>query len=451
MAYVFVSYRRADSTSFALRIVDRLSLELGKGHVFIDVEELQAGDEFPKELSKTLARANACVVVIGPQWCSITGADGRRRLDDPADYVLREIRLALDRHALIIPVLVDGARMPSEEELPAEIRELARFQAVVLSSRTFNDDIEYLLVPLRNRGPLSVFVPAFMGPFIGSSLSQLLREVTTPERKTNTAPQTQPAAAPRGEEAVILLGTMILWAGTSFGLGLATRSAFRQRTRDVAQMAILVCIGAAVTRLVVLGVHATELFELSEDFLHDQNIYFLNKFLLENMFRALVFWTLAAASVLLSGWRIAELSSSLKVRLALCVGVAGAAGILFGALVDRAQVELLRRLEIDWTIPGTFEFPFRCVMIASAMLWALRARTSLPIVRQIRMLALIFGFGLVASVASGTVARALGFQDAWGFPNGVMYGVFVPLAIRYVIDPLRRPAQPPSVAASAGV
>lgn len=39
--------------------------------------------------------------------------DGVRRLDDPADYVRREIELALEADTLLVPVLVEGAAVPA--------------------------------------------------------------------------------------------------------------------------------------------------------------------------------------------------------------------------------------------------------------------------------------------------------------------------------------------------
>ena len=85
------------------------------------------------------------LAVIGPRWLTGTGADGHRRLDDPADFVRLEIEAAFARNVRVIPVLVDGARIPGIAELPASIAQLARRQALELSPSRFGSDTARLL------------------------------------------------------------------------------------------------------------------------------------------------------------------------------------------------------------------------------------------------------------------------------------------------------------------
>jgi hypothetical protein len=68
------------------------------------------------------------IVMIGPNWASIADATGRRRLDDPNDWVVAEIERALKQDKKIFPVQIEGASMPKEPELPPSIRELASIQ-----------------------------------------------------------------------------------------------------------------------------------------------------------------------------------------------------------------------------------------------------------------------------------------------------------------------------------
>lgn len=72
------------------------------------------------------------IAIIGPNWLG-TQDDGPRRLDDPDDWVRLEVEAAISRGIRVIPVLVDGARMPVETELPQSLRGLARRQAVTLN------------------------------------------------------------------------------------------------------------------------------------------------------------------------------------------------------------------------------------------------------------------------------------------------------------------------------
>jgi hypothetical protein len=70
---------------------------------------------------------------------------GRTRLDNPGDFVRLEIEAALTRGVRVIPVLVDGARMPRPDQLPASLALLARRQAIELSHTRFSTDLTGLL------------------------------------------------------------------------------------------------------------------------------------------------------------------------------------------------------------------------------------------------------------------------------------------------------------------
>ena len=69
------------------------------------------------------------LVVIGPNWLNAKDESGGRRLDNPDDFVAIEIAAALARGIRVIPVLVDGARMPKAGELPDLLKPLVRRQA----------------------------------------------------------------------------------------------------------------------------------------------------------------------------------------------------------------------------------------------------------------------------------------------------------------------------------
>jgi len=47
-------------------------------------------------------------VPIGRQWATLADEEGRRRLDDPDDYVRFEVQAALERGVRVIPVLAPG-------------------------------------------------------------------------------------------------------------------------------------------------------------------------------------------------------------------------------------------------------------------------------------------------------------------------------------------------------
>ena len=91
-------------------------------------------------------------MVIGPTWVSAAGTVGRR-LDDPDDFVRREVRVALARRVPLVPVLVNGAPMPRREELPGDIADLVDYQAIrVGSDLDFHPDMDRLIDQLRRPG-----------------------------------------------------------------------------------------------------------------------------------------------------------------------------------------------------------------------------------------------------------------------------------------------------------
>ncbi len=149
MNKVFLSYRRKDSPGYAGRISDHIRRHLGSGLVFRDVDELEAGADFVDTIEKTISACRAFILVIGPQW-NPRDKDGRARLDDPQDWVRREIAGALAHNLFMIPALVDGARMPAVDELPAEIAAITRRHAIELDDGRFESDVERLVRAVRS-------------------------------------------------------------------------------------------------------------------------------------------------------------------------------------------------------------------------------------------------------------------------------------------------------------
>ena len=149
---VFISYRREDSGGFAGRIYDRLVSQLGREHVFCDVDPIAHGIDVVDVASDRVSKCDALVVLISPHWIRTPDENGRRRLDDPADLVRIEIEAALKQGVQILPVLLDGAAMPSSEDLPDSLKTLARRQGVEISHDRFNSDVERVLSWLEEAG-----------------------------------------------------------------------------------------------------------------------------------------------------------------------------------------------------------------------------------------------------------------------------------------------------------
>ena len=143
--HIFVSYRRDDASAYAGRLHDYLVERFGKTNVFIDIESIEPGVDFAQVVEKTLTECDAILVVIGRSWSSAADRDGRRRIENPNDFVRLEIERALALGTRrVIPVLVGGARVPEVEELPESLARLTRRQAFELSDQRWSFDVRVL-------------------------------------------------------------------------------------------------------------------------------------------------------------------------------------------------------------------------------------------------------------------------------------------------------------------
>lgn len=145
MKSIFISYRRDDSLATAGRIRDRLGVEFGMARVFVDVEDISAGADFVQVLDRRLAECAVLLAIIGPSWGNARDAAGNSRLENPDDFVRMEIATALARNIPVIPVLIDGAQMPSVETLPEALRPLSRKNAFELRNSLFSSDAQRLV------------------------------------------------------------------------------------------------------------------------------------------------------------------------------------------------------------------------------------------------------------------------------------------------------------------
>ncbi|MBT0960740.1 TIR domain-containing protein [Denitromonas iodatirespirans] len=132
---IFISYRRDDSAGYAGRLYDRLAGHFGPDRVFMDVEGIEPGTDFVNAIESAVASCRVLIVLIGDEWLTATDARGRRRLDDPHDFIRLETRAALARDIRVVPVLLDRATMPTQEDLPDDLHPLVRRQAVELNHK----------------------------------------------------------------------------------------------------------------------------------------------------------------------------------------------------------------------------------------------------------------------------------------------------------------------------
>ena len=152
MAGIFVSYRRDDSQGFAGRLADDLTEMFGAELVFRDIE-IPPGSDFTDVLHRAIAASDILLVVIGRQWAPSSTRGLASRLFEATDWVRTEVEAALAQGKQLIPVLVGGARMPGPDDLPQSIAKLAWLQAVSMSDRHWDTEIEQLGEHLRGLCP----------------------------------------------------------------------------------------------------------------------------------------------------------------------------------------------------------------------------------------------------------------------------------------------------------
>jgi hypothetical protein len=155
MSGIFISYRRGHTSHIAGRLHDRLSVHFGEGQIFRDVDALRPGVDFVERIEEAVGSCDALIAVIGDDWLEVKDPHGHRRLDDTQDFVRLEIAAALSRKVLVVPVLVENARMPSESDLPEPLKKLARRNALELTDANWNYEVSKLIDSLKEVTTLS--------------------------------------------------------------------------------------------------------------------------------------------------------------------------------------------------------------------------------------------------------------------------------------------------------
>ncbi len=161
---LFISYRRADTQSFARDLHKHLAAGFGYHRVFMDRAEIRAGQRWAERLEEELARSTVVLVLVGPQWLKLQDKDYRRRIDGPDDWVRREIATALAAGKEVIPVYVAGAvPITDAAALPPDLAGLPARQRVVLTDDSWNDGMARLVQRLEQLG-LRAARPGFRLP-----------------------------------------------------------------------------------------------------------------------------------------------------------------------------------------------------------------------------------------------------------------------------------------------
>jgi hypothetical protein len=150
MPGIFINYRRDDAPGAAGRLHDYLARSFSRRDLLIDVDAIEPGFDFDKQIETQVSQCDALLALIGPHWLMAKDEQGRRRLHNETDYVRIEIASALQRGIPVIPVLLDSTPMPSESELPHDLKGLAKRQGLELRHTRFAADADAIVSALKH-------------------------------------------------------------------------------------------------------------------------------------------------------------------------------------------------------------------------------------------------------------------------------------------------------------
>ena len=153
---LFICYRRSEGGGYAGLLYGELEERFKRrARLFMDVTSVEYGADFVEKIEREIKASDFVIVIIDGRW--LEARDGKRRLDDPKDFVRFEIETAFKYGVGVMPVLVQGAKMPSEGELPETVKRLAKLNAFELSDSRREYDLDRLAEALgwRKRNSLT--------------------------------------------------------------------------------------------------------------------------------------------------------------------------------------------------------------------------------------------------------------------------------------------------------
>lgn len=136
-AEIFFCYHRDDMPHATACMYERLTRRFGAPRVFRDTASIRLAEDFMERVSKAIEDCKVFLAHIGPAWS--------QRIQDPSDFVRREIEYVLEKQIPIIPVFVGGVSMPPENEMPQSLRALARRNGINIRPDSLSDDMDKLI------------------------------------------------------------------------------------------------------------------------------------------------------------------------------------------------------------------------------------------------------------------------------------------------------------------
>jgi hypothetical protein len=223
---VFVCYRREDTAGFARALKTVLDERYGEDRVFMDLDSIAPGQRWEDVINEAVGSCHAFLALIGPEWLTVKDAEGRLRLWKPDDPVRLEIEAAVRENLLLLPVLLEGARVPAKEDLPDGLAALPETQAL-----TITDDWDSGVAKLVKALDAVVRGSTDVGPIIAPKPADVEEPVdheSRPNRAGGRADETalNPSGAveperPRRTLRTVLVAGLVALAAIAGGIAIA--------------------------------------------------------------------------------------------------------------------------------------------------------------------------------------------------------------------------------------
>lgn len=244
---IFINYRGIDADFAPALLFARLSRRFGARRVFLDAESIAPGEDYVQRLLEGVRSSKVLLAVIGPQWFA-ADSSGRRLIDNPHDWIRRELVTAFECGVTVIPVFTDGATPPRPEDLPSDIAQLGRQHGLPLRRVRAGEDVEAIVrevsahVPVRRRWVLlAAAVVLVIGA--GVALPSVLRQDSPDSTTSREVQPTKASSTPPAPKAEVWYEGRLTLDGEAFRTGytLDTSPPAKQPAGDIGLVCQLGC------------------------------------------------------------------------------------------------------------------------------------------------------------------------------------------------------------------
>jgi len=193
---IFLCYRREDTGEIAGRMHEHLIKAFGESAILRDVDRIS--DRTVSRLvlaNDVVSHSDVMIIVIGRGWLGVKGKG--RSIDNPKDPIRIQIEAALKRPEMsIIPVLVNGASMPTATDLPPSVQPILANEPLIVADNALDAHMKRLISRIKagvGDGTAQRRIRALiaLGVLIGLLvLLALLAQINGASSATPTAPAT---------------------------------------------------------------------------------------------------------------------------------------------------------------------------------------------------------------------------------------------------------------------